>query len=438
MKIGVIGTGYVGLVTGTCFADFGQTVVCMDTNEQKIENLKQGILPIYEPGLEELVTSNMKMGRLSFTTDLQNVVRESEIIFIAVGTPPRENGDADLSHVLQVAEDLACHLNKMTVIVNKSTVPIGTGEKVRSIIQKKLDERKANVMFDVVSNPEFLREGVAIEDFKKPDRIVIGSKTQWAADKMKEVYAVWCQRGFPVVLTGIESAEMIKYASNAFLAIKVSYINQIAQLCEAVDANVLDVANGMGLDKRIGRATLHAGAGYGGSCFPKDTRALLRIGEQAGLDISLVRNAIEANELQREKLVQKIEKRLGTVESKRIAILGLAFKPQTDDMREAPAVSIIKQLLKKGAQVATYDPVAMDNSKQYYFCEDEIDYAETPYEAARGADALVIMTEWNEFGSLDFKELQKTMNRCHFFDFRNMYSRKQVESAGFSFDAVGI
>ena len=363
MKIAVIGTGYVGLVTGVCLAEFGHQITCMDIHEEKIVNLKKGILPIYEPGLEEVLARNYKEKRIDFTTDIKKVIKEHEVLFIAVGTPPKEDGQADLKHVSEVAAQIGQNINEYKVIVNKSTVPVGTGKKVENIIFEEINKQNKKINFDVVSNPEFLREGKAVEDFMHPDRVVIGSKKEKVVEILKEVYRVLYLNQTPFVFTNLETAEMIKYASNAFLAVKISFINEIALLCEKVGANVQDVAKAMGMDGRISSKFLHAGPGYGGSCFPKDTKALVHIGEIAEEELFVVKAAIEANEKQKIKMVKKIEKEVKEVKNKTFAILGLSFKPETDDMRDAPALTIIEELIKLGAHIKAYCPQGIREAK---------------------------------------------------------------------------
>jgi UDPglucose 6-dehydrogenase len=438
-KIAVIGTGYVGLVSGACLADFGNFVTCCDIDAKKIERLQQGEIPIYEPGLDDVVERNRKARRLFFTTNINDAVDGAEVVFIAVGTPPAEDGSADLSHVIEAAEAIAAAINDYKVIVDKSTVPIGTGKLVKERIATGLRSRgKADIEFDIVSNPEFLREGSAVQDFMRPDRVVIGSDSARARQVMKDVYRALYLNETPFIETNIETAEMIKYASNAFLAIKISYINEIANLCEAVGANVQDVAKAMGKDGRIGPKFLHPGPGYGGSCFPKDTRAMADIGRKSGAALTLVEAAIEANERQKLKMVDKIEHALGKLQGSTIAILGLSFKPNTDDMREAPALTIIEGLVKRGAICKVYDPAAMQEAcwrlkrlgEAVIFCEDE-------YTTMKNADALVIVTEWNQFRNLDLDKVKNTLRRPIFIDLRNIYRRSDVEQKGFYYVGVG-
>lgn len=431
MHIGVIGTGYVGLVTGACFAEFGVYVTCVDKDEQKIQALEKGIVPFYEPGLDELVKRNVKQGRLKFTTSIGEAADSALVLFIAVGTPPKEDGSADLSYIDEAAREIAAHMDSYKVIVTKSTVPVGTGNRIRQIIEKNL---KSNNNFDIVSNPEFLREGAAIEDFMRPNRVVIGADSQQAIAIIKDLYQPLYLIETPFVITSIETSELIKYASNSFLAVKISFINEIAVLCEKIGADVKMVAKGMGLDHRIGPKFLHAGPGFGGSCFPKDTKAILKIAEEHGVDLGIVRGAIAANENQKHIAFEKIKTAMGDLKGKVIAILGISFKPNTDDIRDAPSIYIIERLLKEGARVMAYDPVAMDNARQILpgvaFCEDA-------YDAAKGADALVIVTEWNQFRNLDMKRIKGLVAQPLFFDFRNIYEPEKVRALGFKYFATG-
>ncbi|QHA00933.1 UDP-glucose dehydrogenase family protein [Dehalobacter restrictus] len=436
-KIAVIGTGYVGLVTGACLSEFGHSVICVDIDENKIETLKKGIIPIYEPGLQDLVTKNYYAGRLDFTTHYSMAVDVSDVVFIAVGTPPQDDGSADLDYVLAAARKIAENMNCYKVIVNKSTVPVGTGKLVKQTIKEVLEKRKLNIDYDVVSNPEFLREGAAVNDFMHPERIVIGSDHVKAEEIMRDVYRVLYLNNHPFVLTNIETAEIIKYASNAFLATKITFINEISRLCEAAGGNVQHVSRAMGLDKRIGKFFLHAGPGYGGSCFPKDTKALVHIGREFGVDISIVDAVIIANQSQKLRMVEKIITKMGDIQGKRIAVLGLAFKPGTDDMREAPSITIIHELHKRGARLSVYDPIAMENAKKVAFLNLDLDYAENEYAAIADAQAVVLLTEWNQFRSMDLAKMKSKMNGNYFFDFRNIYDRNELETIGFIYDGVG-
>jgi len=433
MKIAVIGSGYVGLVSGTCFSDFGHDVVCVDKDEKKIENLKKGIIPIYEPGLETMVLENTKSGRLKFTTELKDCIENADAIFIAVGTPSSRRGDgyADLTYVYEVAKEVAPYLKKYTVIVDKSTVPVGTAKEVKRIIK----ENNPEADFDVASNPEFLREGAAIDDFMKPDRVVVGVESKRAEEVMREIYKPLYLIETPIVFTNLQTAELIKYAANGFLATKISFINEIANLCETIDANVVDLAKGMGLDNRIGKKFLHAGPGYGGSCFPKDTLALCRIAQEHGSPIRIIETVIEVNAAQKARMVGKIRKALGGSEAgKKIAVLGLTFKPETDDMRDASALMILPALKEKGAEIVATDPHGMEEAKKIM---PEISYTDDPYEAMKEADCLVLMTEWNEYRSLDLEKVKKNMRGNIFIDLRNVYEPEHIKKAGFEYFGIG-
>lgn len=437
-RIGIIGSGYVGLVTGACLADFGMNVICVDVDEEKINQLKEGKIPIYEPGLEQLVERNTYYKRLSFTTDLKEAVHNSDVIFIAAGTPPAEDGSADIAHVLKAAEDIAYHMNEYKVIVDKSTVPVGTGQKVKKTIQSVLKKRNVQIDFDVVSNPEFLREGSAIYDFTHPDRVVIGGESQKAIEIMKDVYDVLYLNETPFIITNIETAEMIKYASNGFLAMKITYINEIANLCEKVGANVQEVARAMGRDGRISPKFLHPGPGYGGSCFPKDTRALARMAKEHNSPITLIEATIEANERQKLLMVKKVKDAIGDLNNKTLAILGVTFKQNTDDMRESPALTIIGELEKLGAKFRIYDPQGMKEAKwRLKAIEEKCVYCKDEYDAVKDADALLIITEWNQFRNLDIDTIKSSMKGNYFFDFRNIYDREYIENKGFNYYAVG-
>lgn len=431
MHIGVIGTGYVGLVTGACFAEFGVFVTCVDKDTKKIKSLKDGHVPFYEPGLEELVQRNIKEGRLAFSTDIADAVRSSLVIFIAVGTPPRGDGSADLRYIEEVAKEIASNLDGYKVIVTKSTVPVGTGDRIRKIVSKNLKEQ---VDFDIVSNPEFLREGSAIEDFMRPNRVIIGANSQQAVAIMSDLYKPLYLIETPFVITNIKTAELIKYASNSFLAAKISFINEIANLCEKVGADVHMVAKGIGLDQRIGPKFLHPGPGYGGSCLPKDTRALLKMAEEQGVELSIVDAAVKANERQWESMIKKIRDAIGALKNKTIAILGLSFKPNTDDIREAPSLNIIKKLLKEGAKIRAYDPVSMKTANSIL---PDITYCKDPYEAVNGANALVIVTEWNQFRNLELDRLKRLLKEPYFFDLRNIYEPQKLKAKGFKYFSVG-
>lgn len=431
MNIAVIGTGYVGLVTGACFAEFGVNVTCVDKEESKIAALKKGVIPIYEPGLEELVKKNVQNKRLSFTTDTVEAIQGALVIFIAVGTPDRGDGTADLSYIEKVAETVAEHMNGYKVVVTKSTVPVGTGDRIRSIIGSR---QKEHFDFDIVSNPEFLREGSAIEDFLRPNRVVIGANSQQAVAIMRDLYRPLYLIETPLLITDIPTAEMIKYASNAFLATKITFINEIANLCEAVGADVQQVAKGMGLDGRIGSKFLHPGPGYGGSCFPKDVSALSQIAQKNGYEFKLVNSVIEVNRRQKERMVAKIEKEVGSLKGKQLGMLGLSFKPNTDDMREAPSVAIILALQEKGAKIIAHDPAAMDEAKKVL---KEVKYVADPYEVADGSDAIILMTEWNPFRNLDLDQIKKKLKTPVFIDLRNVYEPKKMTALGFRYTSVG-
>jgi len=430
-QICMVGTGYVGLVTGACLADFGNQVLCVDVDEEKIAILEQGRIPFYEPGLRELVDRNRQKGRLRFTTNLTDSIRESNIIFIAVGTPMEEDGSVDLSAVMEVARMVADHLDGYTIVVNKSTVPVGTGAQVRKIIRQRTEDRAE---FDVVSNPEFLREGSAIRDFTHPDRVVIGTSSPRAMKIMSEIYRPLYLIETPIVRTTVETAEMIKYASNAFLATKISFINEVANLCEQVGADVQVVAKAVGLDGRIGPKFLHAGPGYGGSCFPKDTVGFLKVAEAAGTDLEIIRAAVEVNRKQRERMVQKVIDAVGDLTGKTIGVLGLSFKPRTDDVREAPAVHVIRDMQKRGASIRAYDPAATDNARQVL---DGVEYCDDAYGVCQGCHALVFMTEWNEFRELDMIRIKKLLKEPVIIDTRNIYDPEDMDQLGFRYSGVG-
>lgn len=436
-NIAVIGTGYVGLVTGTCLSEFGFDVTCIDNDKKKIEKLKQGEIPIFEQGLASMVKENYQNGRLHFVSEYKEAIQNAEVIFIAVGTPPKEDGSADLNYVLDVVRCIAKYMNEYKIIVNKSTVPVGTAKQVRQLLKEELRKAGKNCDFDIVSNPEFLREGSAVFDFMHPDRIVIGTTSTQAEEAMKQVYEPLYLNNHPFVFCNNETAEMIKYASNAFLAVKIAYVNELSQLAECVGADIKQISKAMGLDGRISGKFLHAGPGYGGSCFPKDTKALCAIAEENGLKMKIVSSAIEANQSQKQNMVCKIMHGMGSVRNKKIAVLGLAFKPNTDDMREAPAITIIRGLLNEGAIIKAFDPEAMENAKRHVFVQEQIEYATNEYTAVRQADAVVILTEWNQFRKLNLKQIYEAMNEHYFFDLRNIYRRKDVEAAGFRYFGVG-
>ena len=441
----IIGTGYVGLVSGACLADFGNTVICVDIDNEKIECIKKGIIPIYEPGLSDIVSRNIAVNRLKFTNSLTNAVSESEVIFIAVGTPPLEDGGADLSHVENASRSIGKFINSYKVIVTKSTVPIGTAKKVKHWVEDELKKRTdsgeskvSDLKFDIVSNPEFLREGAAVQDFMHPDRIVIGSDSEHAKNIMKNVYRSLYINETPFIETNFESAEMIKYAANSFLAVKISFINEIANLCEKIGADVNDVTKAIGRDIRIGSKFLHPGPGYGGSCFPKDTRALLCTANDANSPLTVVESAVKANEEQKNIMINKIENALGNLNNKKLSVLGLSFKPETNDMRDAPSITIINALVKKGSIINVSDPVALDEAKNYFFkINNSINYFKNEYEAMSGTDALIIITEWNQYRNLDFALVKSLLKTPTIFDLRNIYKRKIIEENGFKYYAVG-
>jgi UDPglucose 6-dehydrogenase len=437
-KITIIGTGYVGSVSGACLADFGNYVICVDNNTEKIEAFKKGIIPIFESGLDAVVKRNIACGRLSFTTDLSAAINESSVVFIAVGTPPADDGSADLVYVEQAARQIGALINKYTVIVDKSTVPVGTGKKVYGWIKEEIDKRKAGIEFDVVSNPEFLREGSAVYDFTHPDRVVIGSESERARSIMKDVYRSLYLNETPFVETNLESAEMIKYASNAFLAVKITFINEIANLCEKTGADVRAISKAMGKDGRISPKFLHPGPGYGGSCFPKDTRALAKTGRDYGEIQNIVEAAIETNEKQKLRAAAKIESVLGSLKEKTICILGLAFKPNTDDMRESPSISICEYLANQGAKLRVFDPAAMKEALwRLDSIKDSVYFAEDEYSAVSGADALVIVTEWNQFRNIDLYKVRELLASHYFFDLRNIYKPEEVTAAGLNYYGIG-
>ncbi len=432
MRIAMIGTGYVGLVSGTCFSEFGITVTCVDNDANKIEKLHQNIMPIYEPGLDEMVADNVKDGRLFFTTDLKAAVKEADAVFIAVGTPSRRgDGHADLSYVYAAAEEIADAMDGYTVVVNKSTVPVGTGDEVEKIIRK----RRPDAKFDVVSNPEFLREGSAINDFMRPDRVVIGTESEDARAVMKQLYRVLYLIETPIVFTSRRTSELIKYAGNTFLATKITFINEIADLCEKVGADVHDVARGIGLDGRIGKKFLHAGPGYGGSCFPKDTLALVKTARDFGSPIRIVETVVAVNEERKKAMAERIISAAGgDVKGKTVAVLGLTFKPNTDDMRDSPSLDIIPALVKAGAKVRAFDPEGTEEAKKLL---SGIEYVDDAYDALNGADVLTIITEWNEFRALDLKRVKSLLKTPTVVDLRNVWDPAEMRAAGFTYVSVG-
>ena len=432
MKIAIIGTGYVGLVSGVCFAEFGFDVTCVDKDQSKIQALKQGEVPIYEPGLETILKRNIEANRLFFTSDLNKAVKNSDVVFIAVGTPSRRgDGHADLSFVYGVSKEISCSIEGYTLIVTKSTVPVGTGKKVKETIIKN----NPNAEFDIVSNPEFLREGSAIEDFMRPDRVVVGLETERAKKIMATLYRPLFLLETPIIFTSLESSELIKYASNAFLAVKISYINQMSDLCENVGANIDDIAKGMGLDKRIGDKFLHTGPGYGGSCFPKDTLALVKTAKDNKTSISLVEETVKYNDLRKKRMVDKILQAVGDIKNKNIAILGLAFKPETDDMRESPSIDIINGLLKLKANISVYDPAAMLEAKQIF--SDKVNFSYSSQECTTDKDILVILTEWNEFRALEPKSILELMKGNTIIDLRNIFDPKEMSDANINYVSLG-
>ncbi|MGE3511237.1 MAG: UDP-glucose/GDP-mannose dehydrogenase family protein [Vicinamibacterales bacterium] len=430
MKIAVVGTGYVGLVLGACLAENGNDVICVDKDQEKIRTLEGGRMPIYEPGLEEIVRRNFGLERLSFTTDLPRAVKASEIVFIAVGTPQGEDGSADLQYVLAVARDIGRAIDKYTVIVDKSTVPVGTAKKVRSTVQAETTQP-----FSVVSNPEFLKQGAAIDDFMYPDRVVIGCDDERSAGLMRELYAPFTRTGAPIMLMDTASAELCKYAANSILATRISFMNEIANVCELVGADVDMVRKAIGADERIGTSFLFPGVGYGGSCFPKDVKALVKSAADCGYDFEILRAVEAVNERQKSRLVAKLQAHFGTLQGRTIAVWGLAFKPRTDDMREAPAITIVNELLASGARVKAYDPEALQTARQIF--GDRIELCTKGYDALRGADALAVVTEWNEFREPDFKRMQELLAQPVVFDGRNIYSPQQMRALGFTYYSIG-
>lgn len=438
MKLCVIGTGYVGLVTGTCFAEMGNDVICVDNDKSKIDMLLEGQIPIYEPGLEDMVRRNALEKRLSFTTDIKKAVEESLICFIAVGTPPDEDGSADLQYVLAVAKEIALSMNDYKVIVDKSTVPVGTADLVKSEVKKALHERNAHFEFDVVSNPEFLKEGAAIDDFMKPDRIVVGVENNKVGEIMKELYSPFNRSNDRVFLMSVRSAEMTKYAANCMLATKISFMNEIAKLCEKLGADVDEVRHGIGSDTRIGYKFIYPGVGYGGSCFPKDVKALIYMANQIGIEPKLLNSVEEVNKIQKHLMVDKIKKHFGEdLTGKTFAVWGLAFKPQTDDMREAPSIVIINALIKAGAKIVAYDPAAMKEAQRIFSGNDSISYVENNYDALNQADALILITEWHQFRYPDFNKIKGLLKERTIFDGRNLYDPKYLHDLGFAYYGVG-
>ena len=436
MKIAIVGTGYVGLVTGTCFAEIGVNVICVDTNSEKIEALNQGIIPIYENGLEDMVHRNTKAGRLQFTTSLESCLDEADVIFSAVGTPPDEDGSADLSYVLEVARTIGRNMKKYVLVVTKSTVPVGTAKKVRTAIQEELDKRRIQIEFDVASNPEFLKEGNAVADFMSPDRVVVGVESERAKELMSKLYKPFLLNNFRVIFMDIPSAEMTKYAANSMLATRISFMNDIANLCELVGADVNMVRSGIGSDTRIGRKFLYPGIGYGGSCFPKDVKALIKTAEQNGYQMRVLQAVEEVNEQQKSILFEKLQRHFcSDLHNKTIALWGLAFKPETDDMREAPSLILINKLLNIGCKVRVYDPAAMKECRRRI--GDSVYYATDMYDAALDADALMLVTEWKEFRLPSWAVIKKAMRTPVLLDGRNIYEKKEIEELGFTYHCIG-
>jgi len=436
MKIAVIGTGYVGLVTGTCFAETGVTVVCVDSDQKKIQFLKDGKVPIFEPGLEPMMINNIAKGRLLFTVDVREAIKGAEVIFIAVGTPPGEDGSADLKHVLTVAADIGKNIDHYVVVATKSTVPVGTAEKVRGMIISELKARKSDIPFDVASNPEFLKEGSAVEDFLKPQRIIVGVDNEKAGDIMKRLYMPFLLNNRPVIFMDIPSAELTKYAANAMLATRISFINEIANLCELLGADINNVRKGIGSDSRIGNRFIYPGAGYGGSCFPKDVKAILKTSSDLGYDLKVISAVEKANEFQKTIIFNKIDSYFEhDLKGKVVAVWGLSFKPKTDDIRESAAIFLVKKLLEAGVLVRAYDPAAMDETKTQI--HNTIFYAEDPYDALKEADALALMTEWPEFHLPDFDRMSELMNGKVIFDGRNIYDPKELRAKGFTYFGIG-
>ena len=436
MKIAIVGTGYVGLVTGTCFAEIGVNVICVDTNSEKIEALNQGVIPIYENGLEDMVHRNTKAGRLQFTTSLESCLNEADVIFSAVGTPPDEDGSADLSYVLEVARTIGRNMKKYVLVVTKSTVPVGTAKKVRTAIQEELDKRGIQIEFDVASNPEFLKEGNAVADFMSPDRVVVGVESERAKELMSKLYKPFLLNNFRVIFMDIPSAEMTKYAANSMLATRISFMNDIANLCELVGADVNMVRSGIGSDTRIGRKFLYPGIGYGGSCFPKDVKALIKTAEQNGYQMRVLQAVEEVNEQQKSILFEKLQRHFcSDLHNKTIALWGLAFKPETDDMREAPSLILINKLLNIGCKVRVYDPAAMKECRRRI--GDSVYYATDMYDAALDADALMLVTEWKEFRLPSWAVIKKAMRTPVLLDGRNIYEKKEIEELGFTYHCIG-
>ena len=438
MKLSVIGTGYVGLVSGTCFAEMGNDVICADNDKRKIDKLLKGEIPIWEPGLEEIVQRNVEQERLSFTTDIKDAVEKTDICFIAVGTPPGEDGSADLQYVLAVARDIGTYMNEYKVIINKSTVPVGTADLVKAEIQQILDERNVNYKFDVVSNPEFLKEGDAINDCLKPDRVVVGTDSPKCVEILKELYAPFARSHEKLIIMSVRSAEMTKYAANAMLATKISFMNDIANLCELMGADISEVRHGIGSDSRIGYKFIYPGVGYGGSCFPKDVKALIKMAKKVNSETRVLQAVEDVNDDQKKVLIKKVKKHFGeNLSGLTFAVWGLAFKPKTDDMREATSITVIEGLIQAGAKIQAYDPVAMDEANQVFGDNPEIQYTHGNYDALKGADALLLITEWNQFRYPDFGKVKNLLKNPVIFDGRNQYNPKELKELGFSYYAIG-
>jgi UDPglucose 6-dehydrogenase len=440
MNISVIGTGYVGLVTGTCFAEMGNTVTCVDIDSEKVENLKQGILPIYEPGLDAMVVDNQKKSTLFFTTELESALKNTEICFIAVGTPMDEDGSADLQYVMAVAKEIGSYIDHHVIVVDKSTVPVGTADKVRKTIQDELDKRKMNITFDVVSNPEFLKEGVAIEDFMHPDRVVVGAEDERSIRMMSDLYTPFMTKNNRLIVMDIRSAEMTKYAANTMLATKISFMNEIANICERVGADVNQVRHGIGSDSRIGYSFIYPGCGYGGSCFPKDVQALIKTAKDYGYTPRIL-DAVEAvNNDQKKVVAQKVITKFGEdLNGFSFAVWGLSFKPETDDMRAATSITVIRELTSRGAKIKAYDPKAMDEAKKFYLKDiKDIEYLDSKYSVLNGCDAVILLTEWKEFRSPDFDEMKKRLKNAVIFDGRNQYNKERINEMGFEYFQIGV
>ncbi len=438
MKLAVVGSGYVGLVTGACFAEMGSEVICVDNDNAKITMLLSGQIPIYEPGLEDMVKRNAAEGRIAFTQDIKAAVEQSQIIFVAVGTPPDEDGSADLQYVLAVARDIASYMNEYKIVVDKSTVPVGTADLVRHEMQKVLDDRGCNLSFDVVSNPEFLKEGAAIDDFMKPDRVVVGVEHDKVGDTMRELYAPFNMSRDRVIVMSVRSAEMTKYAANAMLATKISFMNEVAILCEKLGADVNEVRNGIGSDSRIGYKFIYPGVGYGGSCFPKDVKALIHMAKKAGIDPKVMTAVEDRNDAQKHILINKVKAHFGdNLTDKTFAVWGLAFKPQTDDMREAPSIVIINGLIEAGAKVIAYDPVAINEAKHRLGDKSGLSYASNQYDALKQADALLLITEWHQFRHPDFMKIKTLLKTPYIFDGRNQYDPEHLKQLGFTYYGIG-